>query len=165
MNFDGFFSKNKGGAGVVLDSPTGDRLKYVVLVLYDENITNNAMEYECLLAELRAAIGLSIDKIIVKGDSQLVIKQVNKEYVCLQMAPYVEEVWKLQRRFNSFWAAYVPRNENTVADKLSQLASGQDPVPARVYIEVLRCPSVLLERPSSKSMAMLGAGDPATSKP
>ena len=54
-------------------------------MLYSENITNNAMEYEGLLAGLRAAIGLGIDKIIVKGDSQLVIKQVNKEYACPQM--------------------------------------------------------------------------------
>ena len=120
MHFDGSFSRNKGGgAGVVLESPTGDRLKYVVQVLYGENITNNAMEYEGLLAGLRATIGLGIDKIIVKGDSQLVIKQVNKEYACPQMAPYVGRVWKLQRRFNSFRAAYVPRNENMVADELS----------------------------------------------
>ena len=43
---------------------------------------NNSMEYEGLLVGLRATIGLGIDKIIVKGDSQLVIKQVNKEYAC-----------------------------------------------------------------------------------
>ena len=78
---------------------------------------------------LRAAIGLGIGKIIVKGDSQLVIKQVNKEYACPQMAPYVKEVWKLQRRFSSFRAAYVPREENTSADELSQLASKREPVP------------------------------------
>ena len=66
LHFDGSFSRNKGGAGVVLDSPMGDRLKYVVQVLYAENITNNAMEYEGLLAGLRAAIGLGIDKIIIK---------------------------------------------------------------------------------------------------
>ena len=50
---------------------------------------------EGLLAGLRAAVGLGIGKVIVKGDSQLVIKQVNKEYDCQKMAPYVEEVWKL----------------------------------------------------------------------
>ena len=55
----------------MLDSPTGDHLKYVIQVLYGENIMNNAMEYEGLLAGLRAAIGLGINKIIVKGDSQL----------------------------------------------------------------------------------------------
>ena len=56
----------------MLESLTGDRLKYVVQVLYGENITNNAIEYEGLIAGLHAAIGLGIDKIIVKGDSQLV---------------------------------------------------------------------------------------------
>ena len=67
---------------------------------YQGNISNNTTEYEGLLAGLRAAIDLGIGKVIVKGDSQLVIKKVNKEYVCPQMAPYVEEVWKLQRRFS-----------------------------------------------------------------
>ena len=79
---------------------------------YQGNISNNTMEYEGLLAGLRAAISLGIGKVVVKGDSQLVIKQVNKEYACPQMAPYVEEVWKLQRRFSSFRAAYVPREEH-----------------------------------------------------
>ena len=51
MHFDGSFSRKKGGAGVVLDSPMGDRLKYVIQVLYGENITNNAMEYEGLLGD------------------------------------------------------------------------------------------------------------------
>ena len=46
------------------------------------SISNNTTEYEGLLAGLRAAIGLGIGKIIIKGDSQLVIKQVNKEYAC-----------------------------------------------------------------------------------
>ena len=81
------------------------------------------------------------------------------------MAPYVEEVWKLQRRFNSFRAAYVPRNENMVVDELSQLASRQDLVPPGVYIEVLQRPSVSLERHNSKPAATPGAGDPATSTP
>ena len=68
---------------------------------YQGNISNNTMKYEGLLAGLRAAISLGIGKVVVKGDSQLVIKQVNKEYAYPQMAPYVEEVWKLQRRFSS----------------------------------------------------------------
>ena len=74
---------------------------------YQGNISNNTMEYEGLLTGLRAAIGLVIGKVIVKGDSQLVIKRINKEYACPQMAPYVEEVWKLQLRFSSFRAVYI----------------------------------------------------------
>ena len=69
-------------------------MKYVVQMHYQVNISNNTTEYEGLLAGLRAAIGLGIGKVIVKGDSQLAIKQVNKEYASPQMAPNVEEVWK-----------------------------------------------------------------------
>ena len=65
----------------MLDSPTGDRQKYIVQVLYDENITNNAMEYKGLLARLHAAIGLGIDKIIVKGDSAG--HQASEQGVCV----------------------------------------------------------------------------------
>ena len=57
IHFDG-----QGGAGVVLMSPTGERLKYVVQMHYQGNISNNTMEYEGLLAGLHAAIGPGIGK-------------------------------------------------------------------------------------------------------
>ena len=78
------------------------------------------------------------------------------------MAPYVEEVWKLQRRFSSFRAAYVPREENTSADELSQLASKREPVPPGIYIEVLRQPSVSPERLKPSSSTIKEAGNPST---
>ena len=78
------------------------------------------------------------------------------------MAPYVEDVWKLQRRFSSFRAAYVPWEENTSVDKLSQLASRQEPVPPGIYIEVLKRPSVSPERLKPSSSATTGAGNPST---
>ena len=44
MHFDGSYTKGQGGAGVVLTAPTGDRLKYVIQMLYQGNISNNTME-------------------------------------------------------------------------------------------------------------------------
>ena len=79
------------------------------------------------------------------------------------MAPYVEEVWNLQRRFGSFRAVYVPREENTSADELSQLASKREPMPLGIYIEVLRQPSISPERLKSRSASTPGAVDPSTS--
>ena len=38
MHLDGSFTKGQGGAGVVLTSPTGDRLKYVVQMHYQGNM-------------------------------------------------------------------------------------------------------------------------------
>lgn len=70
MYFDGAFSLEGAGAGVLLVSPIGEHLKYVIQMLYTgEKATNNTTEYEGLLAGLRITAGLGIKKLIVKGDS------------------------------------------------------------------------------------------------
>ena len=81
MYFDGVFSLHGAGAGVLLVAPTGEHLKYVIQMHFPREVsTNNTTEYEGLLAGLRIAADLGIKKPIVRGDSQLVIKQVNKDY-------------------------------------------------------------------------------------
>ena len=81
MYFDGAFSLQGAGAAVLLVAPTGERLKYVVQMHFPrERSTNNTAEYEGLLAGLRIVADLGIRKHIVRGDSQLVVKQVNKDY-------------------------------------------------------------------------------------
>ena len=81
MYFDGAFSLQGAGAGVLLVAPTGEHLKYVIQMHFPREVsTNNMTEYEGLLAGLRIATDLGIKKLIVRGDSQLVVKQVNKDY-------------------------------------------------------------------------------------
>ena len=41
IHFDGSYTKRQGGAGVILTSPTGECLKYVVQMHYQGNISNN----------------------------------------------------------------------------------------------------------------------------
>ena len=81
MYFDGAFSLQGADAGVLLVAPTGEHLKYVIQMHFPrERSTNNTAEYEGLLAGLRIAADLGIKKLIVRGDSQLVVRQVNKDY-------------------------------------------------------------------------------------
>ena len=109
MFFDGSFALKGAGAGVVLSPPTGETLKYIVRL--DFKATNNVAEYEGLLAGLRAAAGLGIRRLIVKGDSQLVVNQVNKDYQCSDpmMAAYLAEVRKMERRFLGLEVKHVLR--------------------------------------------------------
>ena len=59
MHFDGAFSCRNGGAGIVLTSPKGDKLRYAVQLCFAmDKISNNIAEFEGLLAGLRAAIAL-----------------------------------------------------------------------------------------------------------
>nr|CAH67521.1 OSIGBa0131L05.2 [Oryza sativa] len=73
MQFDGSLSLQGAGVGVTLTSPSGDVLRY--LVRLDFRATNNMAEYEGLLAGLRVAAGLGIRRLLVLGDSQLVVNQ------------------------------------------------------------------------------------------
>lgn len=59
------------GAGVVLVSRTGDKMCYVLQILYTDS--NNAAEYEALPHDLRMAITMDIQRLDVRGDSDLAI--------------------------------------------------------------------------------------------
>jgi hypothetical protein len=72
--FDGSARSKRAGAGVVLVDPRGEQLKYMVHL--DFEATNNMAEYEALIFGLTAALSLGVRELLVKGDSQLVIKQV-----------------------------------------------------------------------------------------
>jgi hypothetical protein len=72
--FDGSSSKQGAGVGIVLLAPHGDQIKYMVHL--DFKATNNMAEYEALLFGLSTALSLGVRQLLVKGDSQLFIKQV-----------------------------------------------------------------------------------------
>ena len=55
-----------------------DKLRYKVRLHYQT--TNNEAEYEALLKGLELAKSLGVESVFVRGDSQLVIGQVNGTY-------------------------------------------------------------------------------------
>ena len=75
---DGSSTLHAGGIGVVLKSPKADTLKRKVRLHYPT--TNNEAEYEALLKGLELAKSLGVELVLVQGDSQLVIGQVNGMY-------------------------------------------------------------------------------------
>ncbi|MGL6343117.1 MAG: reverse transcriptase-like protein, partial [Waterburya sp.] len=59
-----------------------DGAKHSVSQYLGEKKTNNQAEYGGLLLGLRKALELEITHLVVFGDSQLIINQVNGEYAC-----------------------------------------------------------------------------------
>jgi ribonuclease HI len=80
LYFDGSSRQHQVEIGIVLVSPTWEKLRYIVYLLFQA--TNNAAEYEGLVAELTLALSFGVKEIRVMGDSQLVINQVNGECAC-----------------------------------------------------------------------------------
>ena len=75
-------------------------MKYVFQILF--KVSNNEAEYEALLHGLRLAVSLGIKRLLVYGDSLLVIQQVNKEWDINKdtMDAYLEEIRKLENKFS-----------------------------------------------------------------
>ncbi|XP_063947571.1 uncharacterized protein LOC135152047 [Daucus carota subsp. sativus] len=141
--FDGA-SKTKGsGAGLVLQSPDGFTVEYAIKL--DFPTTNNEAEYEALIDGLGLARTLRVRNLKVCGDSKLVVFQVNGEFEAREdtMLRYLRIVKTQMALFEECIVEYLPREENTKADALSQFASSDDEVcSGSVYYQVMRTPSI-----------------------
>jgi ribonuclease HI len=86
--------------------------------------TNNQAEYEALIRALRAAGDYGFDTVEVKGDSELIVKQVTGAWNTND--PELRErrvtVQELLAEFDDWELSHVPREINERADKLANEA-------------------------------------------
>ena len=78
MYFDGSKRKEGAGAGVILTSPKGDRMMYVLRMNW-KNASNNEAEYEALIHGMKMAKICGATRIVIYGDSNLIVQQTMKE--------------------------------------------------------------------------------------
>ena len=104
----------------MLQSPEGDRLTYKVHLQYQT--TNNEVEYEALLKGLELAKSIKAKSILILGDSQLVMSQVNGtcEAKDEQLKKYLEKVLQLVKKFKDTNFVQIPKEENMEADALAK---------------------------------------------
>jgi ribonuclease HI len=90
--------------------------------------TNNRAEYEALIAALEVARDYGFDTVELRGDSELVVKQVRDEYDTND--PDLRErrvrVHELLREFEDWSLTHVPREINERADDLANDALDHD---------------------------------------
>jgi ribonuclease HI len=121
LHFDGCSKGNPGtaGAGAVIYED-GQEI-YARSVFVGEHETNNVAEYTGLLIGMQSAIERGIRKLIVIGDSQLIIQQMLGEYRVKSpgLLALYQQVKKIERHFASVTYQHVYRNQNARADALS----------------------------------------------
>jgi ribonuclease HI/deoxyadenosine/deoxycytidine kinase len=125
LKFDGASRGNPGpcGAGYIIYSNTNEIIYKGNRMVAEDN-TNNFAEYSALILGIKKCIELNIKAVNILGDSQLVIKQINKEYkvVSLNLVPLYNAVVALLNKFDSYTLKHIPREENKEADKLANEA-------------------------------------------
>lgn len=123
-NIDGAARGNPGPAsyGVVLRDPSGAVV--ATLKKYIGHNTNNVAEYYGLIAALDYALSRGIRSLCVESDSELLVKQMRREYKVKspELRPLFERADQMSRAFESFTIKHVFRERNREADDLANQA-------------------------------------------
>jgi ribonuclease HI len=117
---DGGARGNPGPAGiggVVLDSEgvvIGEVSQYI------GETTNNQAEYRALLATLQLAQSLGATEVDCYLDSQLVVRQMNREYKIKDphLAQLFIQIYNLCPAIGTVTFTHIPRAQNAAADRL-----------------------------------------------
>jgi ribonuclease H / adenosylcobalamin/alpha-ribazole phosphatase len=122
---DGGSRGNPGPAGygaLVRDAATGavlaERSSFLGVT------TNNVAEYEGLIAGLAAAAELGARVVRVRMDSKLVVEQMSGRWQIkhARLRPLATRAADLVRRFDSVSFGWIPRAQNSAADRLANQA-------------------------------------------
>ncbi|HLW80834.1 MAG TPA: reverse transcriptase-like protein [Candidatus Acidoferrales bacterium] len=123
-NIDGASRGNPGPAAyaVVLRQPDGAKIAEISKCI--GRATNNIAEYYALIAALDYAAANSIQALRVRSDSELLVRQMQGRYKVksAELKPLHERAQKLARGFHHFVVEHVPREQNSDADALANLA-------------------------------------------
>lgn len=121
---DGGSRGNPGpaGAGAYLidenDTPVAEVHRYV------GETTNNVAEYQALILGLEEAIQHQATHLNILLDSQLLVRQIKGEYRVKQphLQPLFQKAKQLLAQIPQWEIRHIPREENTEADRLANLA-------------------------------------------
>jgi ribonuclease HI len=124
MDFDGAVSKEGAGAGVWLHN---NKSRYSESHSYKLNFqcTNNIAEYEALMLGLKLLKKVGAKQIMVRGDSELIIKQIKGEYAAKhpRLRAYRNVVLDALQCFTEIDLQVMPRGQNILADGLATSAA------------------------------------------
>ncbi|RVW87101.1 Transposon Ty3-I Gag-Pol polyprotein [Vitis vinifera] len=109
LRVDGASRSSGSGVGLVLQSPTGEHLEQAIRLGF--SASNNEAEYEAILSGLDLALALSVSKLRIYSDSQLVVRHIQKEYEAKdsRMARYLAKL-PLYLSKKPFYCPYVQAN-------------------------------------------------------
>ena len=121
---DGASRGNPGPASyaVILRGPDG--ATQFEIGKYLGRATNNVAEYYALITALDYAAAQGIERLLVRSDSELLVRQMQGRYKVksADLRPLHERARKLARGFAYFAIEHVPREQNREADELANRA-------------------------------------------
>ena len=124
LEFDGGSRGNPGPAGIGVVLRAADGTSLLTLGRFIGRATNNVAEYSALIAGLELAAGMGIRRLRVRGDSELIIRQMQGSYRVKHpdLRPLYERASDLVGQFDQVEFEHGRRHKNRLADRLANLA-------------------------------------------
>ncbi|MFC1987248.1 ribonuclease HI family protein [Chloroflexota bacterium] len=124
INTDGAAEPNPGSAaiGATIKDEQGKNIATISQSI--GKATNNQAEYRAIIAALEYAIRLGAKQVNIRSDSELVVRQINGKYRVKKahLEPLYHRVKQLLSRLESSTITHIPREQNTEADRLANIA-------------------------------------------
>ena len=123
LSIDGAARGNPGPAGAGVVVWRGEKV-FEEFCKYLGRATNNQAEYQALILALEQALELGAREVMVRSDSELLVKQVLGQYRIKnpELRSLFQQAAALMRRFQRFQIQHVPRAQNAEADRMANRA-------------------------------------------
>ena len=82
-------------------------MEYAILIGFKS--TNNETEYKALITGLKVALELGVKSLDAFNDSQLVVNQVQGDYLAKGMVAYLDEVKPMSTKIRDFKIYQIPQ--------------------------------------------------------
>ena len=124
LQFDGGSRGNPGPAGIGVVVAAADGTPLVTLGRFIGRATNNVAEYTALITAMQEAKKLGATKVLIRGDSELVIKQMTGVYRVKNpdMKVLYDQAQTILRTFAAAKFTHNLRDKNELADALANKA-------------------------------------------
>jgi ribonuclease HI len=124
LEFDGGSRGNPGPAGTGSVVRAADGTAVVTLGRFIGRATNNVAEYKALITAMKEALKLGARKVIIRGDSELIVRQMTGQYRVKNpdLRDLYDEAQHILHEFDEAKFEHNLRHKNELADKLANLA-------------------------------------------
>jgi len=124
IEFDGGSRGNPGPAGIGVVLRAADGTTLVTLGRFIGRATNNVAEYRALITGLEQAKQLGATRIVIRGDSELIVKQMRGESRVknADLRELYDEAQFLLHQFDEAKLEHNLRDKNKLADKRANKA-------------------------------------------
>ena len=112
---------SRSKVGLLPQSPIGEQLEQVIQLGFPAS--DNEAEYKVILSGLDLALTLSVSKLIIYNDSQLIVGHVQKEYGAKdeRMSQYLTKVRDTLQQLDEWSIEKIHRADNVRGDALARI--------------------------------------------